>query len=122
MLEQFLQRSMNRLSSNGRMGFDWVSIIMPIVIGLIQSCLENRNKLAGFVEGRRTMMQVASLKMNCRRAARSAGVGPFRAIGVGDEIAAAILAECDSTARDGLMGSDGSDPYQAVLDEINSVS
>jgi hypothetical protein len=121
MLEQFLQRAMNRLSG-GRMGFDWVTIIMPIVMNLIQSCLENRNKLAGFVEGRRAPLQVASLRANCRRAARAAGVGLVRSLSVGDEIAAAILAECDSVARDGLMGSDGTDPYQAVLDEINAVS
>jgi hypothetical protein len=120
MLEQFLQRAMNRVGG-GRMGFDWVTIIMPIVMSLIQSCLENRNKLAGFVEGRRTPLQLASLRANCRRAARSAGVGPLRSIAVGDELAAAILAECDSTARNDLMAGEG-DVYQSVLDEINSVS
>jgi hypothetical protein len=122
MLEQFIEHAIQRTGSRTRMGFDWVTIIMPIVMSLIQSCLENRSKLAGFVEGRRGMLQIASLKMNCRRAARQAGVGPFRAIAVGDEIAAAILAECDAVSRDGLMVNDGTDIYQAVLDEINAVS
>jgi len=120
--EGFVTRAVARLKGD-KMGFDWVSILMPIVMSLIQSCLENRNKLAGFVEGRRTPMQLASLRMNCRRAARSAGVGPFRAIGVGDELAACLIAECDATARgDAMLGNGAADIYQTVLDEINAVS
>ena len=119
MLEQFLQKAGGRM--RGTYGFDFVSVILPIVMALIQGCLENRSKLAAFCEGQRTQMQMAALRARCRQAARQAGVGPFRAIGVGDAAADAICAECDAVARGGLMGSDGADPYQAVIDEVNGV-
>ena len=116
MLPDFLQRAGGRM--RGTYGFDFVSVILPIVMALIQSCM-NKQALQSFVEGQRTPMQTAALRARCRQAARQAGVGPFRAFRAGDEAAEAILAECDQVARGGLMGSDGTDVYQAVIDEVN---
>ena len=117
--EGFVTRAVARLKGD-KMGFDWVSILMPIVMSLIQSCLENRNKLAGFVEGRRGLLQLSSLRMNCNQLARS--VGARRPFVTGGEIYSAIIAECDATASGDTMMAGSADIYQTVLDEINSVS
>ena len=118
MLEQFLQRAGGRM--RGNYGFDWISVVLPIVVSLIQGCF-NKPSLQSFVEGRRGALQVAGLKARCRQAARQAGVGPFRALAAGDAMCDAILAECDAVARGEMAGSDSGDIYQAVIDEVNGV-
>ena len=126
-LTQFAERVAERNGGDDeRMGFDWVTLVLTVVVPLIQNCLNNRNSLKGFVEGRRPPMQVAALRTRCRQECRSlAGVGIFQSLNMGNRLAADILAEADLVARDGVFGSDGNsdgvDIYQQVVNEVNSV-
>jgi len=101
-------------------GNAWIAIVMPLVMEMIQQCLNNRGQLQRFAEGQRSFSQLSALRVRCRQAARANNVGPLRSLAVGNNMADAILRELDSAARGGRMG-DVSDPYQAAIDEVAAV-
>jgi hypothetical protein len=122
-LESFAQRVAAR-SDDGRYGFDWVTIVLTIIVPLIQNCLNNRNSLASFVEGRRGPLQLAALRTRCRQECRRLpGVGFFQAVPLGDKLMGDILAEADLIKREGGLvgGADEGDIYQTAINEVNGV-
>lgn len=126
-MTQFAERVAERNSGDDeRMGFDWVTLVLTVVVPLIQNCLNNRNSLRGFVEGRRPALQVAALRTRCRQECRALpGVGVFQSVSMGNKLAADILAEADLVARDGVFGSGEGDSdvdvYQQAINEVNGV-
>jgi hypothetical protein len=126
-LENFAQKVSARQNVNldgGKVGFDWITIVLTIVVPLIQNCLNNRNSLAAFVEGRRGPLQLAALRTRCRQECRRlSGVGFFQAVPLGDKLMSDILAEADLLKREGGLvgGEEEGDIYQKAIDEVNGV-
>lgn len=118
LLQGFCEGVKKRLA---RVGIDWTTLIttlMPVVIELLESCFNSAAELESFAKGRRSWLQMAGLRVKCRRVVQENGVqGIFRVHKAAGELETAILAELDEQASKA-----SGDVWQQALDEASSVS
>lgn len=104
-----------------RAGFDWLTLVttlLPVVLELIQSCFNSAADLEAFASGRRTPLQLAGLRLRCRRVVQEQGVrGIFRVAAATDALQTAVLAELDDRA----VTAAGPSIWQEAIDEASSV-
>lgn len=103
-------------------GFEWLTIVstlLPAIIEMIQQCFNKPADLQSFAEGRRSMLQLAGLRLRCRRVVQEQGIrGVFRVSAAAEALQAAVLAELDDRATKAA----GPDVWQAAIDEAASVA
>lgn len=118
LLQSFCQGVKARMA---RAGFDWSTLIatlLPVVVELLESCFNNAAELESFAKGKRSQLQLAGLRLKCRRVVKEQGVsGMFRVAGAAAELQAAVLSELDDQATKAAGNI-----WQEALDEAASVS
>lgn len=118
MLRQFCENVQNRMKS---LGFDWttlISTLLPVVIEMLKNCFNKASDLEAFAMGDRSSMQLAGLRIKCRRVVQEQGVrGVFRVYVAARDLQEAVLKEIDEQAAKAA----GPDIYQLALDEAASV-
>ncbi len=103
-----------------RMGSGWsdlITTLLPMVMEMLQSCMNKPADLQRFAEGDRGRLQLAGLGLRCRRVARQNGVRFGRVDAEADKLRDAVLAELDATAQRAA----GPGVYQDAIDEAMSV-
>lgn len=118
LLQDFCGNVQNRMK---REGFDWLTLIstlLPTVLELIRNCFNKPSDLEAFARGKRTKLQLAGLRMRCRRVVQEQGVrGTFRVAAATKALETAVLEELDSRAATAA----GPTIWQEALDEACSV-
>lgn len=103
-----------------RAGFDWLTLIttlLPVVIEMIQACFNKASDLESFAAGKRSPLQLAGLRLRCRRVVQEQGVrGVFRVAAAADALRDAVLEELDARASSAAGGI-----WQQAIDEASSV-
>lgn len=103
-----------------RMGIGWDTILttlLPVIIEMLNGCFNKPAELQAFAEGHRTPLQMAGLRIKCRRVAQENGVrGPLRIYVAGESLKEAILAELSDRA-----GKASGDVYAQAIAEAGSV-
>ncbi len=101
-------------------GFEWLTLIttlLPVVIELIQTCFNKPSDLQAFAEGKRSPLQLAGLRLRCRRVVQEEGVrGVFRVAAAAAALQDAVLAELDAQAA-----TAAGTVWQDAIDEAASV-
>ena len=104
-----------------RQGFDWLTLIttlLPVVIEMISNCFNKADDLADFASGKRSPLQLAGLRMRCRRVVQEQGVrGVFRVAAATRALQEAVLEELDARASSAA----GPGLWQEAIDEASSV-
>lgn len=104
-----------------RAGFDWLTLIttlLPVVIEIITNCFNKPSDLQSFAEGKRTPLQLAGLRLRCRRVVQEQGIrGVFRVAAATEALQEAVLAELDAKAATAA----GPGIWQEAMDEAASV-
>jgi hypothetical protein len=108
----------------GRMrkfGFDWsqlIVVLLPVVVEMISTCFNKASDLEAFATGKRGPLQMAGLRIKCRRVVQEQGVrGIFRVSAAASDLQRAILDELEDRAGK----ASGPDLWQAAIDEAASV-
>ncbi len=118
MLQDFCGAVQGRMK---RAGFDWLTLIttlLPVVIELIQSCFKSAADLESFAGGKRSPLQLAGLRLRCRRVVQEQGVrGVFRVAAAAEALQSAVLAELDARASTAA----GPTVWQEAIDEACSI-
>ena len=101
----------------------WMEIVIPLLIPLftqlIEQCMNNRDALASYAEGRRGWMQQSRLRMACRSTVSEAGIrGPMRVGRATTALVEAIHAELTETAA---KASGDGDIFQMAIDEAKTI-
>ena len=118
MLKDFCENVQGRMK---KFGFDWTTLLvtlLPVVIEMIKTCFKNPAELQAFCAGQRSPLQLAGLRIKCRRVVQEQGVhGIFRVAAATSDLQEAVLDELSDRAG----RASGPDVWQQAFDEAASV-
>lgn len=118
LLQSFCQGVKVRMA---RAGLDWSTLIatlLPVVVELLESCFNSAGELESFAKGQRSPLQLAGLRLKCRRVVKEQGVsGILRIHYAAGDLQDAIIAELDDQAAKAA-----GNVWQEALDEAALVS